>query len=634
LAIVGESGSGKSVTALSIMRLIPAPGRIESGDIIVNGGSVLARNDFELRQMRGFEVAMVFQDPLTALNPVHTVGAQLTEAIRLHQRVSMAVARRMAADLLGSVQVPPSRLDDYPHNFSGGMRQRVMIAMAIANDPAVLIADEPTTALDVTTQAQILELLDQLCAAHQAAVLLITHDLGVVAGFCDRTIVMYGGRVMESAATATLLQSPAHPYSLGLLESHPRSEGDVEALVPIPGQPTDPLALPSGCVFHERCRFRRERCVRERPMLRAIGPHQEVACHFAEEIRAGTKARIPEGTVVGPVPEAWSPDGLLEVRNLVKHYPLRHRRGVVSAVENVSFTLRQGETLGVVGESGSGKTTTAMMTLGLVQPTAGSVRFRGQDVSGLSGKELRKFRREAQPVFQDPYSALDPRMRVRQLITEPMAVHAEGDGAARAARADELLETVGLLPSHADLYPYQFSGGQRQRIGIARALALRPTLLVCDEPVSSLDVSVRAQVLNLLRTLQRQLGLTYFFVAHDISVIRYISDRTAVMYLGKIVEIGTKAQVFANPRHPYTQTLLSAAPVLTPGRQPRRIILRGEIPSATNAPAACRFHTRCPIAQAICRSEEPPLRVVPSGQAVACHFAEDSSERMRSARLV
>jgi peptide/nickel transport system ATP-binding protein len=632
LAIVGESGSGKSVTALSIMGLVPPPGRVVQGEVLVNGRSVLAMSDRSLRKLRGSEVAMIFQDPMTSLNPVHTIGSQIVEMIRLHRPVSRTEAEELTVDLLRSVHIPQpeTRLNDYPHQFSGGMRQRVMIAMALANNPAVLIADEPTTALDVTTQAQILELLDELCQVHNAAVLLITHNLGVVSGFCDRVIVMYGGRVMEAADNAELFGRPLHPYTLGLLGSLPKSDTSRADLTPIPGEPPDPRALPEGCVFFDRCTVRRDRCRLERPALRRLGAGRYIACHFVEDDKDKKRFSVGEQQRTATARDESGGVPTLEVLNLVKHFPMHG--GYVSAVEDVSFQIAKGKTFALVGESGSGKTTTAMMALRLLPATSGSIRFQGQNVCDLAGRDLRVFRRRTQIVFQDPYSSLDPRMNIRDIVTEPMLVQRIGNRRTRTARAVELLEMVGLHSSYIHRYPHQFSGGQRQRIGIARALALDPTLLVCDEPVSALDVSVQAQVLNLLRRLQRELGLTYLFIAHDLSVVRYVADQVAVMYLGKIVEMGTMEELFAHPGHPYTLALLSASPIVDVEQTMNRLILTGEIPSALNPPSGCRFRTRCPIAEGLCAEREPEHKRAKTGQLVACHFVDDAVTRVRDSQ--
>ena len=608
LGIVGESGSGKTVSSLAVMDLLPSHARV-SGSVRFEGRELVGLKDEELSRLRGRRIAMIFQDPLSALTPVYTVGDQIAEAIRVHQDVSGAAARDRAIELLTLVGIPnPSRrVASFPHEFSGGMRQRVMIAMAIANDPALIIADEPTTALDVTVQAQILDLLQKAREVTGAAILLITHDLGVVAGLADRVGVMYAGKLVETGTVDDVFYRQRMPYTLGLLGSLPRpDQGSHQALTPIEGNPPSLVKLPAGCPFAPRCPLRIERCEQVEPGLVQHADSHAAACHRSDEVerrRVAGENVFPLGHLAEPV--AQSPrderSTVLSVRDLVKEFPvlrgavLRRRVGSLRAVDGVTFDIREGETLGLVGESGCGKTSTMMEILNLTRPQAGTVTVLGQDAATMTPEQRFRVRRDIQVVFQDPMAALDPRLPVGDIIGEPLETHGVA-APERARRVRELLALVGLQPEHADRYPQAFSGGQRQRIGIARALALQPKLLVLDEPVSALDVSIRAGVINLLERLKTELGLSYLFVAHDLAVVRHIADRVAVMYLGRIVEIADVTEVFERPTHPYTQALLSAVPIPDPRkeRSRRRILLQGDLPSPLDPPSGCRFRPRCP----------------------------------------
>ena len=643
LGIVGESGSGKSVTALAVLGLLPGSATVR-GSVRLDGEELLGRDDATLSKIRGTRIAMVFQDPLSALTPVYSVGEQIAEAVRVHTDVSRAGARSRAVELLELVGIPRAaqRARAFPHEFSGGMRQRVMIAMAMANDPDVIIADEPTTALDVTIQAQILDVFGTARAATGAAVVMITHDLGVVAGFAERVLVMYAGRVVESGPVEDIYDRPRMPYTLGLLGAVPRVDARTP-LVPIEGAPPSPAALPSGCPFHPRCPMAVEVCRTTEPdLLPAGSPGQAAACHRSGDIEDGDLAPAD----VYDVPDVRTdavrsrPDGppVLAVDGLVKHYPLlrgavvRRRVGTVRAVDGVGFDIRPGETLGLVGESGCGKTSTLQEILALTRPQQGTITVLGRDTAALGRGERPALRRDLQVVFQDPMAALDPRMPVGDILAEPLRAHGWPRDRIRA-RVTELLGLVGLAPEHRARYPADFSGGQRQRVGIARALALEPSLVVLDEPVSALDVSIQAGVINLLEELRGRLGLAYLFVAHDLSVVRHIADRVAVMYLGRVVEIGDVETVFAAPAHPYTRALLSAIPVPDPRTERRRtrILLTGDLPSPADPPAGCRFHTRCPLfanelteeQRRPCREIDPRLDDVRTGadQRAACHYA-------------
>jgi peptide/nickel transport system ATP-binding protein len=633
LAIVGESGSGKSVSMLSVMGLLPSPPAEVTGSVIFDGREILGLSNESLRSLRGDEMAMVFQDPMSSLNPVHTVGSQIGEALRIHRNAGAGEAKRAAVEMLGRVGIPDAsrRADDYPHQFSGGMRQRVMIAMALACGPKLLIADEPTTALDVTIQAQIVALVKDLRRDFGMAVAWITHDLGVVAEMADRVAVMYAGRVVERGTVDEIYASTRHPYTMGLLRSVPKLGEEVPVqLEEIPGAPPDMRQDVGHCAFAPRCPFADHQSLAERPPLEVTeSPDHLVACwHWRELAAAGVAER--------PLPElqqrtATTTEPLLQLRGLKTHFPIHRgffgrQAGVVRAVDGVDLSIPQGTTLGLVGESGCGKTTLGRTVMRLERPTAGELWFDGKNVTDASGEELRAVRRRMQMIFQDPFSSMNPGMRIADIVAEPMRIHRIGSRKEVAQRVEELLERVGLSGGSAKRYPHEFSGGQRQRVVIARALALGPRLIVCDEPVSSLDVSVQAQIINLLGELQRDLGVTYLFIAHDLAVVKHISHEVAVMYLGKIVERAPRDAIYRRPLHPYTQGLLKSIPEPDPAvaRTTVRQVLEGDLPSPADPPPGCRFNTRCPIARkGICDVEEPPLRELETGHWTACHFAEE-----------
>lgn len=654
LAIVGESGSGKSVSSTAVMGLLPSTAQI-SGDIRYKGESLIGKTDHQMSRLRGSNIAMVFQDPLSALNPVHPVGKQIVEALIIHNpKLSKEAAWERAVELLRTVGIPDpeNRANAFPHEYSGGMRQRAMIAIAIANDPDLIIADEPTTALDVTIQAQIMELLRKAQEITGAAVVLITHDLGVVAGYADKVAVMYAGKLIETGSIDDIFYRPRMPYTIGLLRSVPNVvTAGKERLVPLEGRPPQLNALPKGCPFAQRCPIAVEACFEIEPDLQEV--HGEVAAaesvvdsegHFAACIRAD---EIESGALkaheIFPRPEPVEivdrsgREKVLEVTDLVKHFPLtkgavfRRRVGTVRAVDGISFELQTGQTLGLVGESGCGKSTAVTQVMEMKKPQSGTISINGIDVESASPQQRREMRKDVQIVFQNPSAALDPRLPVLDIVGEPLTAHGVS-AADREKRVGDMLELVGLDRSMASRYPHEFSGGQKQRIGIARALITDPKVLVLDEPVSALDVSIQAGVINLLEDLRDRLGLSYVFVAHDLAVVRQISDVIAVMYLGRIIEYGPVADVYENPKHPYTRALISAVPVPDPEVESARtqVLLEGDLPAPTQEFTGCAFVSRCPLyklldadAQAKCREVSPELRKV-GESAAACHHTENS----------
>ncbi len=649
IGIVGESGSGKTMLALSLLGLQPAAAKV-SGSIRLDGEELIGGSESKWRSVRGDRIAMVFQDPMTALNPMYQVGWQVAECVRLHRKAQRGAAWQRAVELLGAVGLPePAQMARrYPHELSGGMRQRVVIAMAIANEPELLIADEPTTALDVTVQAQILDLLSTIRAETGAAMILISHDLGVVAGVADRVLVMYAGKAVEVGSVDDVFARPRMPYTAGLLASLPSLDQRRERLASIPGTPPSGIGYGPGCAFAPRCPIAAAECV-EQPELISVGavpargddPLQPpavhvAACHFAAgdaPLTAAEPAAASSGDgaafheeELDSRPEQAADDIVLVVRNLTKHFRVRGTGfrdiSTVQAVCGVDLELRAGRCLALVGESGCGKSTLAKLLLRLEEPTSGSIVLNGRELTTLGDEEMRPIRRQIQMVFQDPYSSLNPRLSVGEIVGEPLTVHKVPD---RAERIRTLLSSVGLDPASGVRFPGEFSGGQRQRIGIARALALEPQTIVLDEPVSALDVSIQASVLNLLRDLQRKQNMAYLFIAHDLAVVRQVADDVAVMYLGVIVERGPASQIYSRPAHPYTTALLSAVPVPDPvrERERQRILLRGEVPSPANPPSGCRFRTRCWKADERCATQTPPLTSIDDTHEVACHYPEN-----------
>ena len=651
LGIVGESGSGKSVTSMAIMGLLDKNASVK-GSITYHGEELLNKSDFEMSEIRGKGIAMVFQDPLSALTPVFSIGDQIKEALVTHNpKMTEQQIHDRSIELMNLVGIPDpeGRLKSFPHEFSGGMRQRVMIAMAIANDPDVIIADEPTTALDVTIQAQVLEVLRKAQRETGAAVIFITHDLGVIAGVADDIVVMYAGRPVEKADVDSIFDRPAMPYTMGLLGAVPRSDRERNSrLVPIPGSPMNLVNMPKGCPFAPRCPLATDICHTTEPAMEPVPgrPGQFVACHRTQEIVSKgltfhdvyTVAEAAKSKFAGiPRDERKM---VLDVKHMRKTFPLtaggflRRKIGEVKAVDDVTLDVREGETVALVGESGSGKSTTLMEIMAFKQPQDGEIEMFGTKLEHKMPREKRRELRSAvQYVFQDPMSSLDPRLPIYDILAEPMKVQHYSKEQIRE-RIGELMRLVELNPDQVDRFPTQFSGGQRQRIAIARALSVNPQLVLLDEPVSALDVSIQAGVINLLEDLQNKLGVAYLFVAHNLSVVRHISSRVAVMYLGRIVESGDTEDVFEHPLHPYTQALISAVPVPDPKaeRTRQRIVLEGEVPSPTETFEGCPFMGRCPLMpklsaeqQARCRGERPALRPYdtsrPSGHQVACHFA-------------
>ncbi|MCE7985394.1 MAG: ABC transporter ATP-binding protein [Caldilinea sp. CFX5] len=663
LGVIGESGCGKSVTAHSILRLVPSPpGRIVGGEILLHRDhetidlAQLPLNAETLRSIRGNDIGMIFQEPMTSFGPLHTIGNQIMETILIHRKaMTEAEAREQAVELLRQVGIPnpEQRIDAYPHEFSGGMRQRAMIAMALSCSPMLLIADEPTTSLDVTIEAQILDLLDTIQMQTGMAILLISHNLAVVSAVADEIAVMYLGKRVEFGSKEAITANPLHPYTQGLWQSIPTVDGPLAKLEPIPGVVPSPRDLPPGCVFASRCTHVMPGVCdapRAVPDLE-VEPGHFVRCYLYAE---GQRQRAPAPILVVANPaQATAPDTagatqpwvqfaensvqtktkpLVEVRNLQQFFPiqtglLRRTVGYVKAVNGVSLTIHEGETVGLVGESGCGKSTLGRSMLRLYEPTGGEVilHHAGRELSvlQLQHHEMRPVRANMQMIFQDPFASLNERMNVLQNVIEPLVCNEIGTPKTREEKAEKLLLQVGLRPEHLRRYPHSFSGGQRQRIGIARALAIDPKFIVADEPVFALDVSVQAQILNLMRDLQAALGLSYLFISHDMAVIRYMADRIAVMYVGKLVEYAPRDLLLRRPAHPYTEALHSAVPRLTEYNRRSRIMLEGSPPDPSKLPPGCVFQTRCRYAEARCRKEEPMLQEIAPAHFVACHRAAE-----------
>jgi len=637
-ALLGESGCGKSMTALSIMQLLPpqAAGNV-SGEVILSSQDLLTFSEAAMQRVRGRRIAMIFQEPMTSLNPVLTVGEQIGEVLERHRGLRGTAVRNRVLELLDAVGIPDRarRYSEYPHQLSGGMKQRVMIAIALAGEPELLIADEPTTALDVTIQAQILELLRQLQKDTGMAILLITHDLGVVAGMADHVAVMYAGHIVEQASQASFFARPLHPYSQKLFASLPGAAKRGQPLAVIQGSVPSLAQEFTACRFVERCDYAWQACREQVPRWSAAEPDHGARCHLVDQAVPKPRREAPVLIAVGHAANEIMEAGrnLLEVNRLKVHFPIhkglfKRVAGHVKAVDGVSFELQRGRTVALVGESGCGKTTVGKALLQLIRPTAGSVGYNGMELTHLSMKELRPHRRDLQIIFQDPYSSMNPRMMVGDIIEEGMQAQDIGSTAAdRQRRVDALLGQVGLSAEAKHRYPHEFSGGQRQRVCIARALAVEPKVIVCDEPTSALDVSVQAQILNLLKGLQDELGLAYLFITHNMSVVEYLAHTVAVMYLGRIVEQGKVEEVLKNPKHPYTQALLSAVPTLDETSQRAVIRLQGDLPSPVNPPQGCHFHPRCPHAMDACREHYPRYTTLSETHLVNCFLYGEGNDR-------
>jgi len=633
VCVVGESGCGKTVTALSLLRLeVFRHGRIVAGEIEFDGRGLVELGPRELDELRGQRIGMIFQEPMTAFDPVFSIGEQIIETILRHERVSRAEAWQRAVKLLERVHIPDAelRMKQIPEELSGGMRQRAMIAMALACKPDLLIADEPTTALDVTIQAQILALLKELQRETGMAILLITHDLGVAAEMADRVVVMYAGRIAERASVTDLFANPLHPYTRGLLRSSvlPTSEARGTRLAAIPGSMPRLDEMPSGCRFHPRCSLANDHCREHAPVLQNLG-NRDVSCFRAFEAEPVDRVRLPiaptspaaEGSRAS-VPAASGP--LVEALHVTKIFETRRGlfagRRRVHAVDDFSLAIQPGETFGLVGESGCGKSTLGRLLLQLDSPSSGDLRFEGRSLLERSRADKRRVRRDMQMIFQDPYGSIDPRWTVGDVIAEPLVSFDNPDRTTLKNQVDELLTLVGLQPSYRTRYAHEFSGGQRQRIGIARAIALRPKFILADEAVSALDLSVQAQIINLFLDLRERLGLTCLFIGHGLHLVRHVSDRVGVMYLGRLVEVAPAEALFVRPAHHYSHALLASNPIPDPTRRREFVAPLGELPSPTAPPSGCHFHPRCPAATERCRTEVPALRELEPGRSVACHF--------------
>lgn len=638
VGVVGESGSGKSVTMLSILQLISSPGEVVGGEVYIEGieKSLLkySAKSSEIRNVRGGKISMIFQEPMTSLNPVLTIGYQMQENIMLHLKFNKKEARKKAVEMLKLVNIPDAeeRFDYYPQQFSGGMRQRIMIAMAMSSEPTVLIADEATTALDVTTQAQLLEMIREVAKKTNTAVVLVTHNLGIVARYAERIYVMYAGSVVETTDTKKLFSVPGHPYTRSLLKAIPRLDDPKDrVLLPIDGLPPNPAARPDYCPFYDRCEYHMDKCKEyKKPGLELLGEEHFVACWLTAEEKKAKELEISIKKHRESPVKNIKKEICLEVKDLHKYFSvykgiMKKKIGEVKAIEEITFNLRKGETLGIVGESGCGKTTLARSIMRVYKPEKGEIVFNGKNIATLKDKALKQYRPQISMIFQDPFSSLDPRQTVGSAVGESIKIHKlvktqeEYD-----TRVDELFKIVGLDPELKERFAHEFSGGQRQRVGIARALSSNPSMIICDEPISALDVSIQAQIINLLEDLQAKLGISYLFIAHDLAVVKHISDRVLVMYLGRVVEIADCLELYDHALHPYTKALLSAVPVADPVVEElrERIEIKGEVPSIRNRPKGCPFNNRCDEATEHCRNQVPHLKDVGNGHCVACFLYE------------
>lgn len=636
-ALLGESGCGKSMTALSLLKLNPEPvSRIEAGSIILSGENLLHLSEVQMQAIRGRRIAMIFQEPQSSLNPVLSVGEQIGECLKYHFSLTGDVLKKRIIELLESVGIPDpmQRIKEYPHQLSGGMKQRVMIAMALAGEPELLIADEPTTALDVTTQAQILDLLKDIQSKTGMAILLISHDLAVVSQIADHIAVMYAGQIVETASREALFSSHQHPYTYKLFDALPTEQKREQRLTVIKGSVPTLTESFDGCRFADRCEYAWQDCHSSIPEWFEDEQHG-VRCHLLDPESDIEHVMFEQQYNFSHLSEVLPADkAVLNVKNLKVHFPIRkglfqREIGSIKAVDGVDIVLKQAETVALVGESGCGKTTVGKGILQLVPVTSGQVNYYDNELTKLSQRELKQHRSAIQIVFQDPFSSMNPRMTVARIIEEALLdTQYVKNSDVKSKRVDELLVRVGLSAEIKHRYPHEFSGGQRQRICIARALATEPEVIICDEPTSALDVSVQAQILNLLREIQHEFGLSYLFITHNISVVNYLAHRVAVMYLGRIVEQGTREQVLTNPKHPYTQALLAAVPELNENNKREAIHLEGELPSPANPPEGCHFHQRCPYVMAQCLESYPEKTTLSESHEIHCFiYQENTNER-------
>ncbi|GAB4392871.1 MAG: ABC transporter ATP-binding protein [Gammaproteobacteria bacterium] len=633
-ALVGESGCGKSLTASAIMRLLPGLANIsETSAILFDRQNILHLPEYKMRQWRGRRISMIFQEPMTSLNPVLKVNQQISEVIKLHFKKTTVQQLQEVTALLHAVGIPdPHRIaSNYPHQLSGGMKQRVMIAMALAGKPELLIADEPTTALDVTIQAQVLALMQQLQQQYNMAILLITHDLGVVRQIADDVSVMYAGQIVEQAPVEQLFTQPRHPYTQGLFAAIPTFTSRDQPLASIEGIVPSLGSMIKGCRFADRCRYAWSLCHSQQPELFTINNHIRVRCHLYDEsatksvttsVTDKTTNKTSSLTEVSSHSSSGELLPLLSLKNVHIYFPatksyFKRNKTYVKAINDVSFTIKRGSTVAIVGESGCGKTTLARSILRLIDVTSGVISYDKCEITRLKAKALHQFHQQIQIIFQDPFSSMNPRMTIGEIVAEGLVIHQPKlSTQQRRSRVEELLQQVGLSADCYNRYPHEFSGGQRQRISIARALAVNPQLIICDEPTSALDVSVQAQILNLLRQLQHSLGITLLFITHNIGVVSYIADEVMVMYLGKIVEHGHVKEILHNPKHPYTQSLLASVPSTEQPMAFNR--LAGEQPSLTKLPRGCYFHPRCPHAMRQCKKMYPQTTQLSKSHTVNC----------------
>jgi peptide/nickel transport system ATP-binding protein len=638
LGVAGESGSGKSTLALAVMRYLDENGHVVNGSITFEGRDVLSVSKRELRSIRGAEVAHVPQDPNKSLNPSIRVGEQIAETVKLHQDVSKREANRRAIEMLAEVNIsdPEYNARRYPHELSGGMQQRVLLAIALSCNPDLLILDEPTTGLDVTTQAKILDLVNELKREYETSIMLITHDLGVIAQVADRVHMLYAGETMERGTVRDVFRDPSNPYTQGLLAAIPEVDRR-KALRPIPGSIADLTDVGEGCVFADRCEFAEEACRTDPVVEEPVTPERD---HYSRCRRFETVREDPiEAELVDDPGATGSAPGergeeLLTLRNVRKYFGeetffdrLFGGSPPVKAVDGVDLDVHGSETVGLVGESGSGKSTLGSTVLRLLELTDGEIRFRGESIADLEGADLREFRSDCQAVFQNPHSSLNPRHRIRRIVGRPLTLFTDAGDEERDRRIGEILKRVGLPPEYASRYPHELSGGEKQRVAIARAFAANPAFVVLDEPVSALDVSVQASILNLLEMLRSDYGASYLFISHDLAVVNHIADRIAVMYLGHLVELGSTEAIFEPPYHPYTRALLSSNPSVDPDDEDERVHLEGDVPSARDTPSGCPFHTRCPQKIGdVCEREVPELEAVErsddDAHRIACHLDE------------